>query len=92
MWQIFLHELGHVLGLRHEFAIGDVPSTMAAEDQGGVRIDKPDEFSVMNYRDQLPELQESDIVSTRRFYSLRQDKDGNFPMISKTPVIDYTRR
>ncbi|CZS79784.1 unnamed protein product [Fusarium graminearum] len=23
MWNVFAHELGHVLGLRHEFAIGD---------------------------------------------------------------------
>ena len=92
VWKIFLHELGHVLGLRHEFAIGDVPSSMDAEGLGGVRLDDPDEFSVMNYRQQLPELQQSDIQSTRKFYNLRLDQEGNPPMIKTTPVVDYTPR
>lgn len=92
MHKVFTHELGHVLGLRHEFAIGDVPSGMRAEGHGAVRLGPPDEFSVMNYRDEPPELQQSDIDSTKLFYNLREDAEGNPPKVGMTEVVDYTPR
>lgn len=92
VWKVFTHELGHVLGLRHEFAIGDVPSTMAAEGRGAIRIDAPDAKSVMNYSHEPPEIQQSDIDSTRKFYSMREDENGRAPRIGHTEVVDYTPR
>ncbi|EWZ95679.1 hypothetical protein FOCG_17045 [Fusarium oxysporum f. sp. radicis-lycopersici 26381] len=55
---IFLHELGHVLGLRHEFA---------AQEGEAVPFGPPNPLSVMSYKFP-PQIQESDIASTRAFY------------------------
>ncbi|KPM38849.1 hypothetical protein AK830_g7694 [Neonectria ditissima] len=91
MWKIFLHELGHVLGLRHEFAIeGDAEWGLKKEGLGAVQLDDRNEKSVMNYRDPLPEIQQSDIDSTKKFYSLREDADGNPPKVGQTRVSDYS--
>lgn len=62
MMNVFLHELGHVLGLRHEFALD--PSNFEG---GAILIGSANEESVMNYVFP-PELQESDIRDTRYFY------------------------
>jgi hypothetical protein len=81
MWKVFLHELGHVLGLRHEFAVD-------REGQGAVEFSPRNSRSVMNYRSEPPELQDSDIKSTKDFYSLK----GDPPMVGMTKVVDYTPR
>lgn len=85
MWKVFLHELGHVLGLRHEFAI-------EREGMGATALGPPNEYSVMNYRPEPPELQQSDIDSTKLFYSLTEDAQGNLPKVGLTEVVDYTPR
>jgi len=87
MWRIFVHELGHVLGLRHEFAI-------EREGLGAVRLGQPDENSIMTYRKDggPPELQKSDVEWTKVFYSLKADADGNPPKVGNTEVVDYTPR
>ncbi|CAM1502625.1 Fc.00g074010.m01.CDS01 [Cosmosporella sp. VM-42] len=83
MWQIFTHELGHVLGLRHEFAV-------RGEGLGAVRLGPRNELSVMNYRSEaLPEMQQSDIDSTKEFYAMRKDANGNPPKVGRTVVVDY---
>ncbi|KAH6962575.1 hypothetical protein BKA56DRAFT_679366 [Ilyonectria sp. MPI-CAGE-AT-0026] len=88
MWQIFTHELGHVLGLRHEFAVDGIRDRgIAPEEFGAVQLGRRDELSVMNYRDELPELQRSDIKSTKLFYSLPSNAK-----VGRTPVADYTPR
>ncbi|CEI60318.1 hypothetical protein FVEN_g6479 [Fusarium venenatum] len=94
MWNVFAHELGHVLGLRHEFAIKDVRDKMTASEEmmDAVRIDAPDDKSVMNYRSEPPEIQQSDIDSTRKFYSMSEDDSGNPLSIGKTKVLDFTPR
>ncbi|RKK89064.1 hypothetical protein BFJ71_g12553 [Fusarium oxysporum] len=94
VWNVFIHELGHVLGLRHEFAIGDVRDEMTTDREGEkvVRIDAPDPNSVMNYRNEPPQLQQSDIDSTRKFYSMTEDPNGKSPSIGMTLVVDYTPR
>ncbi|KAB8207839.1 hypothetical protein BDV34DRAFT_223040 [Aspergillus parasiticus] len=68
LMNIFLHELGHVLGLRHEFA---------AEREAGVRssqIGTANPKSVMSYTFP-PEIQESDKEYARQFYSLLPIRD-----------------
>lgn len=79
MWSIFIHELGHALGLRHEFAI-------EKEGLGAVQLGPRNDLSVMNYRAEPPQLQQSDIDSTKAFYALT----GKPPRVKKTPIKDYT--
>ncbi|KAL4724310.1 hypothetical protein ACLX1H_008923 [Fusarium chlamydosporum] len=80
MYKIFTHELGHVLGLRHEFAITGLPELgIEAEELGAVQLGPRNPKSVMTYSDPLPELQQSDIDSTKMFYALKQDKNGKPP-------------
>jgi hypothetical protein len=57
-----VHELGHVLGLRHEFAI-------ELEGAGAVRIFGQDANSVMAYN-MPPIMQQSDRTGTKAFYEL----------------------
>ncbi|KAI8316667.1 hypothetical protein K4K61_003323 [Colletotrichum sp. SAR11_59] len=83
MWKMFMHELGHVLGLRHEFAMDTVTGDKT-EMFGAVQLGPRNEQSVMTYGREPPEIQESDIESTRSFYKL---KDGD--MMGLTPVQDY---
>ncbi|KAI8691817.1 hypothetical protein LRP88_09082 [Fusarium phalaenopsidis] len=90
MWKIFTHEFGHLLGPRHEFAIGGLPiSNIEAEGQGGVQLGARDPKSVMAYAPEPPEMQESNINSTKMFYTLRPDENGNLPKVGLTKVIDY---
>jgi hypothetical protein len=63
MKNAFLHELGHVLGLRHEFAMNPDETF----EGGAIRIGSANIESVMSYVFP-PELQESDIQDTRYFY------------------------
>ncbi|KIW71696.1 hypothetical protein PV04_03831 [Phialophora macrospora] len=67
MKNVFQHELGHVLGLRHEFAI-------EREGEGAVRLFSEDPNSVMSYYFP-PEIQESDKKDLKAFYRLPQLKD-----------------
>ncbi|KAF7852761.1 hypothetical protein EAF04_010880 [Stromatinia cepivora] len=83
MWKIFTHELGHTLGLRHEFAI-------EIEGEGAVKLGPRNELSVMNYSLEPPEIQQSDIDSTKEFYQLKKDRNGKSPKVGMTPVKDYT--
>lgn len=57
---VFLHELGHVLGLRHEFAMDPGPM----HEGGSVQFGPRDPYSVMNYRSEPPRITTNDIVST----------------------------
>lgn len=93
MWKIFTHELGHVLGLRHEFAIEGLPIYgIKPEKLGAVRLGPRDPKSVMTYSPDPPEMQQSDIDSTKQFYALRADANGNPPKVGFTKVVDYTPR
>lgn len=62
MKNVFLHELGHVLGLRHEFAMN--PETFEG---GAIVMGSSNIESVMSYVFP-PELQESDVHDTQYFY------------------------
>ena len=73
---IFLHELGHVIGLRHEFALEREKSWAA------VRFGTPNPVSVMSYTSP-PTIQDSHKRDTRVFY----DYDGN--AIGGIEIIDW---
>ncbi|KAH7123673.1 hypothetical protein B0J11DRAFT_606634 [Dendryphion nanum] len=74
---IFLHELGHVLGLRHEFAI-------TIEGRGAVNFGEKNPKSVMSYTFP-PEIQKSDKEGIKAFY-----KEKNGHLIGTQPITDYT--
>lgn len=63
--EIFLHELGHVLRLRHEFAM-DADNF---EEEEASRLGTANLHSVMSYHFP-PKIQDIDIVDTRTFYKL----------------------
>ncbi|KAF4447076.1 putative matrix metalloproteinase-11 protein [Fusarium austroafricanum] len=90
LWKVFMHELGHVLGLRHEFAMDRDPETgNSKETFKAVQLGPRNENSVMTYGRNPPEVQDSDVESARAFYALKDDENGNSPMIGLTPVQDY---
>jgi hypothetical protein len=60
---IFLHELGHVLGLRHEFA----PELEDTGDNYTVQIGPRNPLSVMGY-EFPPQIQPSDVENAKGFY------------------------
>ena len=66
---IFKHELGHVLGLRHEFA---------ANEGGAVVFGPPNPNSVMSYNFP-PEIQQTDSEWTRKLYN-SNTPIGNLPV------------
>ncbi|CVK92143.1 hypothetical protein FPRO06_08887 [Fusarium proliferatum] len=81
---IFQHEIGHILGLRHEFAIeGDAAKDLLPEGQGAVLLGEKNYFSIMSYNFP-PKFQDSDGNQTIGFYNL-----ANGHMISGSPVTDF---
>lgn len=84
MWKVFTHELGHVLGMRHEFAM-DLKTGKANEAFRAEELGPMNENSVMAYRNSPPEIQPTDIESLKAFYALK----GDPPMVGPTPVQDY---
>ncbi|CAI7614490.1 unnamed protein product [Penicillium pancosmium] len=76
MKNIFLHELGHVLGLRHEFA---------PEREGGtVQLGPRNPDSVMSYVFP-PDIQTTDVESTQQFYSLTVTEIQGWPIDDCVP-------
>ncbi|KAH6842170.1 hypothetical protein B0I37DRAFT_193461 [Chaetomium sp. MPI-CAGE-AT-0009] len=71
---IFLHELGHVLGLRHEFALESEKSWAA------LRFGTPNPVSVMSYTFP-PTIQDSDKEDTKLFYSYDRNAIGGIEII-----------
>lgn len=81
---IFQHEIGHILGLRHEFAIeGDPARGLPPEGNGAVLFGEKNPISIMSYNFP-PEIQDSDRVQVAQFYKL-----ANGFMISGRPVTDF---
>ena len=81
MYNIFLHEIGHIMGLRHEFAATKEKSNPSAE------VSPPDDLSVMNY---FPgsfnfEVQDSDVEGLRALYRLRE---GSWFKGFKVVIVD----
>lgn len=72
---IFLHELGHVLGLRHEFA---------AREGGAVPFGPTNPRSVMSYTFP-PNIRDSDEASTKAFYNYTQPTIGGLRIVDWIP-------
>lgn len=69
---VFLHELGHVLGLRHEFALDkkqQLKLGVIEDVDGAVKFKGRNSRSVMNYTAK-PTLRKSDKAAVREFYKL----------------------
>lgn len=77
---MLVHELGHVLGLRHEFSM----DPRRLERHKAVQFGEASPLSVMNYRREPPELQPSDIAATRAFYQMPAGM-----MLASTRVVDF---
>ncbi|KAF7510322.1 hypothetical protein GJ744_006818 [Endocarpon pusillum] len=78
---VFRHELGHVLGLRHEFAMD--PGSQY--EGGSVQFGTRDAYSVMNYRDEPPTLTQKDIDTARAFYAYTGEYIGSMPVRDYIP-------
>jgi hypothetical protein len=84
---IFLHELGHVLGLRHEFA----PELEKGAGLDSVQVGPRNPTSVMGY-EIPPIMQDSDIDSTKVFYKFPGKKLGvrqNLPEERGLRIVDF---
>lgn len=81
MTNVFCHELGHILGLRHEFA----PQREAKV--RSVRWGDKNPSSVMNYHPDwsLCRIQPSDYASVRSFYSFRGTEYRGFKIRDLAP-------
>jgi hypothetical protein len=75
MWKVFMHELGHVLGLRHEFA-QDKDALGKVKEGGSVQWGDRDEYSVMNYRGEPPAVTQKDIDGAKSFYAFTGTQIG----------------
>ena len=80
LWRVLTHELGHVLGLRHEFAMDAGPRF----EGDAVQLGERNPLSVMNYTARPPKLQPSDVATARRFYKMPAGT-----LISGTRIVDY---
>ncbi|KAI9771891.1 MAG: hypothetical protein M1840_001661 [Geoglossum simile] len=80
--EIFLHELGHILGLRHEFADG--PFRGRPAEGGAVVFGERNENSVMSYH-LPPAIQESDVRDTRAFYDFTGSQIGLYTIVDMIP-------
>jgi hypothetical protein len=65
----FLHEIGHIIGLRHEFAIKGDKLGNASEGQGAKQFGSENEHSVMSY-DPINNIQDTDKHDIVEFYKL----------------------
>jgi hypothetical protein len=84
---IFQHEIGHILGLRHEFAItGDPDKGLRPEDAGPVQFLENNYNSIMSYNFP-PKIQDSDREQVSKFYEL----PNGFKVVN-SPITDFIPR
>lgn len=82
IYHIFLHELGHILGFRHEFALEREQTNPA------LRLGNPNAWSVMNYFHDWKKclLLDQDKVEARLFYEKSLRRYGGKPVIEVSPA------
>ncbi|RYP52439.1 hypothetical protein DL768_002405 [Monosporascus sp. mg162] len=86
---IFAHELGHIMGLRHEFA-----ARSDSEETGSVLWGKENDSSIMNYPDMLSKLrvQKQDLDELESFYESTEKKHEELAIRElKPPTFRYRR-
>lgn len=85
---ILAHEIGHILGLRHEFAItGDAAKDLSAEGEGARQFMEPNYNSVMSYNFP-PTIQDTDKRGIKAFYKLKNGaKVGGLPVTDYIPTV-----
>jgi len=75
MRHIFTHEVGHIIGLRHEFAM---------QEGGAVLYGSTNPLSVMSYNFP-PRIQSTDVSSTRSLYNYTGQSVGGMRIVKYTP-------
>ncbi|KAI1392587.1 uncharacterized protein F4822DRAFT_441479 [Hypoxylon trugodes] len=80
---VFCHELGHVLGLRHEFA----QASPEEKQEPSLLLGERNRLSIMNYHDhpRMMQIQESDGDGVRRLYEARGNDFNGHRIIDETP-------
>jgi len=78
-----LHEIGHIIGLRHEFALDHDKEGKPVESPAQ-RFGSQNEHSVMG-RDDINDIKDTDIKDVKAFYSLQ-----NKSLLNGVPITDYT--
>ncbi|RFU81828.1 matrix metallo ase-11, partial [Trichoderma arundinaceum] len=80
---ILAHELGHILGLRHEFA------AEKEKDNRSVLFGSENDLSVMNYSDHPSKLQvgKQDCEELATFYAYKQAVYGGLPIVDVEPHL-----
>ena len=88
MTNVFYHELGHVLGLRHEFA------PEREKKCGSVCIGPRNESSVMNYFLHPSQLRihDLDVRSVKEFYNITMNQHNGLPIRDYIPQSLSSRR
>ena len=81
MVNIFLHELGHVMGLRHEFA------AIKEKEAPAVPYGPANKLSVMNYFKDPKDIwiQKSDAEYAKKFYELDENRFMGFDIVDEAP-------
>ncbi|KAH8724526.1 hypothetical protein GQ44DRAFT_760109 [Phaeosphaeriaceae sp. PMI808] len=82
----FLHEIGHILGLRHEFAIKADAAGHGPEKDKAVQFGSENPHSVMSYDDKN-EIQDTDKEDIVKFYKLVNGAE--IDSVSKLKITDY---
>ncbi|KAH7372232.1 hypothetical protein BKA66DRAFT_443588 [Pyrenochaeta sp. MPI-SDFR-AT-0127] len=79
-----LHEIGHIIGLRHEFALDRKQDGTLRESTPAQRFGSVNEHSVMSY-DDINDIKDTDIKDVKAFYELE-----NRSLLNGVPITDYT--
>ena len=88
MVNVFYHELGHVLGLRHEFALE------REKHYHSVVVGQRNKLSVMNYFPHPNQLQihDLDVELVKELYNLKESSYNGLPITDKVPQPLNSRR
>jgi hypothetical protein len=87
---VFLHELGHILGLRHEFALDTAAQQLQAgveeSPDGAVLFMTKNPTSVMSYAIP-PTMRQTDMQGVQAFYKLNPGENGD--KIDGVVIVDF---
>ncbi|KAI1380025.1 hypothetical protein F4677DRAFT_302085 [Hypoxylon crocopeplum] len=82
MTNAFCHELGHIIGLRHEFA------QLHERDLPSKQLGKTNRLSIMNYFGHLSQfrIQDTDYDGVRRLYKLNKGEYHGYKLVDVKPT------